>query len=100
MTRYEQMNKASCGKILDAAFTMAVEDGLLSIRRNTVAERAGIAHSLVTYYFNMDELRDAIIKRAIEKEQVDILAQGLALSNPVAMSAPTKLKSKALATLL
>jgi DNA-binding transcriptional regulator YbjK len=100
MNRYKQMNKASRDKIVNAAFTMAVEDGLLSIRRNTVAERAGIAHSLVTYYFNMNELRDAIIQRAIECEQVDILAQGLALSNSVAVAAPAKLKSKALATLL
>lgn len=100
MTRYEQMNKASRDKIVNAAFTMAAEEGLLSIRRNAVADRAGIAHSLVTYYFNMNQLQDAIIERAIECEQVDILAQGLALSNRIAVAAPAKLKSKALATLL
>ncbi len=88
-------------KILDAAFTLAVEGGYRSIRRDMIAERAGVAGGTVNLHFlTMDNLKAAIMKRAIESEQLDILAAGMAESDPTAMKAPKALRVRALQTLL
>ena len=88
-------------EILDKAVGLALEVGFNNIRRDTVARRAGCATGLVSHYFkNMDGLRTAIMEEAIKAEHVTIIAQGLAQGDTVAMSAPARLKTKALATLM
>lgn len=88
-------------KILDAAFAMAVEGGFRNIRRDAIAERAGVATGTVhLHYGTMDNLKAAIMRRAIDAEQLDILAVGMAEGDPVASKAPKALRVKALQTLL
>jgi AcrR family transcriptional regulator len=88
-------------KILDAAFTLACEGGYRALRRDMIAERAGVAGGTVNlHYGKMDDLKAAIMKRAIESEQLDILAAGMAECDPVAMKAPKPLRVRALQTLL
>jgi AcrR family transcriptional regulator len=88
-------------KILDAAIDMALEVGFNNVRRDAVAQRAGCATGMVNYvYKNMDGLRTAIMEEAIESEHISIIAQGLAQGDPTAMSAPARLKSKALSALM
>lgn len=88
-------------KILDAAFALAVECGYRALRRDHVAERAGVAGGTVNlHYLTMDNLKAAIMRRAIDDEQLDILAAGMAESDPTAMKAPKALKVRALQTLL
>ena len=88
-------------KILDAAFTLACECGYRGIRRDAIAERAGVAGGTVNlHYLTMDNLKAAIMKRAIESEQLDILAAGMAEGDQTAMKAPKALKVRALQTLL
>lgn len=88
-------------KILDAAFTLACEGGYRAIRRDAIAERAGVAGGTVNLHFDtMDNLKAAIMQRAIESEQLDILAAGMAEGDSTAMKAPKALKVRALQTLL
>jgi DNA-binding transcriptional regulator YbjK len=89
-------------KILNAAFALAAKKGLRNIRRAQIAKRAQCAAGLVSYYFRpdgMDGLRTAIVKRAIEREHLGILASALAEQHAAAKAAPSELKQKALATL-
>ena len=88
-------------KILDAAFTLAVECGYRGIRRDMIAERAGVAGGTVNLHWReMEYLKSAIMLRAIDEEQLDILAAGMAEGDSTAMKAPKALKVRALQTLL
>jgi AcrR family transcriptional regulator len=88
-------------KILDAAFALAVECGYRGIRRDMIAERAGVAGGTVNlHYSTMENLKAEIMRRAIDSEQLDILAAGMAEGDSVAMKAPKALRIKALQTLL
>jgi len=88
-------------KILDAAFSLACECGYRGIRRDMIAERAGVAGGTVNLHFlTMDNLKAAIMRKAIESEQLDILAAGMAEGDQTAMKAPKALKVRALQTLL
>lgn len=83
-------------KILSAALELAERDGFATVRRDTVAQHAGVATGLVNYYYdNMTALRNAIMRAAIDRSIIPIVAQGLAYQHPVAMSAPKKIKEKA-----
>lgn len=88
-------------KILDAAFALAIEGGYRALRRDNIAERAGVAGGTVNlHYATMENLKGAVMQRAIDSEQLDILAAGMADSDPIAMKAPKPLRVRALQTLL
>lgn len=83
-------------QILNVAVDMAIKDGYNNIRRNGIAETAGVSENLVTNYFNtMTQLRRDIIRVAIKKEIPEIIAQGLANGDKHARKAPPELKEKA-----
>ncbi len=87
--------------IIDAAYQIADEKGFTHVMRDDVATRAGVASGSVNYYYsNMDSLRSAVMLRAVEEENVHIIAIGLAARHPVAMSAPEGLRRAALETLM
>lgn len=66
-------------KIINAAVTVAVRKGLRRFSRVEVAQEAEVAEATVSYHFgNMDELRREIVKTAIEREFVSILADARA----------------------
>ena len=88
-------------RILIAACDMAAEMGIDNIRRDAVAKHAGFSIGAVTTHFgNMDGLRQAIMQHAIKTERLDIIAMGLANSDPIAIKAPKELKIRALRTLM
>jgi len=83
-------------QILNVAVTLSVRCGYNNIRRDHVAEVAGVSEGLVTKYFNtMTQLRRDIIRSAIKKEIPEIIAQGLANGDKHAKKAPPELKNKA-----
>lgn len=87
--------------ILEVAYTMAQRDGFGSLTRDGVAAEAGVAMGSVNHhYVKMSVLREAIMQRAVEEENLELIAQGIALGNTIAKSAPLDLRTKALATLL
>lgn len=84
-------------QILNAAVTLSIREGWGTITRDKVAASAGVSAGLVTKYFvSTDELRDCIMRTAIERELLTIIADGLALRNTVAMSAPANMRAQAI----
>ena len=87
--------------ILDTAYKMAQRDGFASITRDGVAAEAGVAMGSVNHHYGtMQVLRDAVMQRAVEEEQLELIAQGIAMGDNVAKSAPLELRQRAISTLL
>ena len=87
--------------ILEVAYVMAQRDGFGSLTRDGVAVEAGVAMGTVNHHWlRMEALRDAVMQRAVEEEQLELIAQGMALGHDVAKSAPLELRTRALTTLL
>lgn len=86
-------------EILNAAIDLAVKIGYQSITRETVAKAACTSCALVTRYFNMAELKEAVMTAAIEKQIIPIIAQGLGLGDIQAQNITGDLKQKVIAYL-
>ena len=66
-----------------------------------VAAEAGVAMGSVNHHYGtMQVLRDAVMQRAVEEEQLELIAQGIAMGDNIAKSAPLELRQRALTTLL
>jgi AcrR family transcriptional regulator len=86
--------------ILAAAVTLADRDGYVQITRDGVAKAAGVSAGLVTrYFFCSTELRRCIMERAIDQNLLGIVAQGLAVRDALALSAPAEMRAAAAAQL-
>ena len=87
--------------ILEVAFTMAQRDGFGTLTRDGVAAEAGVAMGSVNHHWvKMSALREAVMQRAVEEENLELIGQGMALGDSVAKSAPLELRTRALTTLL
>lgn len=87
--------------ILEVAYTMAQRDGFGTLTRDGVAAEAGVAMGSVNYHWGkMSALREAVMQRAVEEENLELIGQGMALGDSIAKSAPLELRTRALTTLL
>lgn len=87
-------------EILDAALAIAVTEGLRGTTRDLVAARVGVSPALVSmHYSTMDQLRRAVMRAAIDREVLPIVAEGLALRDPHALKASEDLRARAAASL-
>lgn len=87
--------------ILEVAYVMAQRDGFGSLTRDGVAAEAGVAMGSVNHHWKvMSALREAVMQRAVEEENLELIGQGMALGDSVAKSAPLELRTRALTTLL
>lgn len=83
-------------RILEAALALAEEKGFREFTRAEVAERAAIALTSINAAFGtMNALRCAVMSAAIERQRLAVVAQGLAVHDPVAEAAPYGLKKLA-----
>ena len=83
-------------EILAAALKLAATRGYAKISREQIAEAAGCSTGLVSRYFGtMTNLRRTLMRKAIERRIVKVVAQGLADGNPLARKAPDDLRSEA-----
>lgn len=86
--------------ILAAAVEVAKSQRLAEMTRAGVAREAGVAPGLVSHYFgDMAALRAEIMTQAVREGILAIVAEGLALRDPIAQAAPEELKFNALASL-
>lgn len=84
-------------EILNAAIELAVKIGYQNITRDGVALAANISSGLVTIYFSpIQELKNAVMKSAIEKEILSIIAQGMSLGDTQAQAITPELKQRVL----
>lgn len=85
-------------QILDEALRCAEACGYANITRQMVADRLKLAPGLVSHYFGtMEDLRRTVMRHAIQRELLRIVAQGVVAKHPVAMRAPKELRTRALA---
>lgn len=81
--------------ILDAAITLAKKRGYNRITRDAVAEEAGVSSPLIAAYFpRMSHLRVAIMDTSINRQIVEIIAQGLTINDPMALNINEGLRKK------
>jgi len=82
--------------ILNSAIVIAMEKGYNKITRDDVAETAGVSMGLITYYFEtMNQLKRDIMRTAVKRGIVEIVAQGLTNKDRHALKASKELKTKA-----
>lgn len=83
-------------EILAAAFDIAKTSGLASVSGKKIAivlniGRTGVMHHIIS----MHELRCEVMRQAITVEELAIIAQGLAVGDPIAQGAPEELRRRA-----
>lgn len=94
--RATEMKSARNTAILEAAIAEAKEQGYQWITREAVAKRAGVSvGSVSNAYERMVFLKRAVLRAAIDREILEIVAQGLADGSEIARGAPSDLKQRA-----
>jgi AcrR family transcriptional regulator len=98
---YEKLSGAEREvQILAAAVTAAETYGYTRFTLQQVATIAGVDKSLPIHYFGtMVKLRRKVMRAAIKRECLAVIAQGLALRDPHAQKAPDELRQRALQSL-
>lgn len=87
-------------ELLDVALTLAKRRGYLNLTRDALADAAGCSQGLVTKRFgSMAKLRKEVMRAAVNLEVLEVIAQGIAAKDPVAMRAPAELKARAAGSL-
>lgn len=82
--------------ILDAAVRVAERKHYALMTRQDIAAEAGVTGPLVQHYFGtMEQLRRAVMRKAVRDRVLRVIAQGLIAGNPHAMQASPALKSAA-----
>lgn len=86
--------------LLDVALKLAGRHGLTNLTREQIAEAAAVSPALVSARLGtMVALRRTVMRQAIARENLPVLAQGLAARDPYAVKAPLALRQRAVATL-
>lgn len=100
LDRANQQRKARRAKLIKAAHALARKVGYRHIMRADVADRVGMAHSIINHEFGtMDGLRDAVVEYAVRRGYTTVLAQALAAGHPIAKRAPAELRARAISSL-
>lgn len=87
--------------ILKAAIRIAREHGFQKITRDLIAKKAGVGAGTVSAAFGtMVQLKRAVMRFAINTEELEIIADGLGIKDKTAMKINGDLKQRALATLV
>lgn len=87
--------------ILDVSMALAEQHGYNRVSRDQVARVCGFpSSSLITYHMgSMVEFRRKIMREAIKRANLRVLAQGLAAQDRQALKAPEDMKARALQSL-
>ena len=86
-------------EILEAGIALAKRGNYNQITRDALAKKAGCSAALVSAYFGtMVQFRRALMRHAVDREVVEIVAQGLVDRNPYARKAPDDLKQRAMSS--
>ena len=78
------------------ATELAAAVGYLNITREAVAEKANVGAALISSYFTMPELKVAVVRHSVEKENLPVLAQAIINNSPHARGLSERLKIRAL----
>ncbi len=101
MTKRRMKRDERAEEILNAALKVSEEHGYDKVSRAQIAEEANCAESLISFYFStMDDVRDTIMKEAILKHNLKIIAQGIISNSEHVLTASKYLKQEALLSIL
>lgn len=88
-------------EILNAALAVAARLGFANVRVADIATQAGCGYGTVSYHFNtMTQMRRAMMRAAVDRKLLKIIAEGLVMRHPEAKKAPADIQQKAIASLL
>lgn len=97
MTTPRMTPVARKAQIMDAALSVAAEGHYRYMSREDIARAAECSPGLVTaYYGGIESLRDEVLREAIRRHRLPVIAQGLAARDPLADEAPDDVKREAL----
>ncbi|MNJ10736.1 Bacterial regulatory protein, tetR family [compost metagenome] len=86
--------------LLDAAYRMAVNDGLFSLSMTEVAKASGFSRGTVNNYFtNLDGLRNEVVSMGVAHQNHKLCAQAVASGLPCAERVPDEFRQAALKSL-
>lgn len=86
-------------QLLACAIELAKTHGYNRITRKQVAELAGVSEGNVARLYTMPQLREEVLRHAIDHKMLKIVAQGLASCDPICDGIAASLKRQALAAL-
>lgn len=88
-------------QLIDVALKLAAKHGLANVRRDQIAEAADVSPGLVSHALGtMTEMRRTIMRQAIAREVLPIIAEGIVAKDKTALKAPDALRKRALAALV
>jgi|SRR6478752_1767424 len=100
MKQIKLEKKERVAQILAASLAIAERVGYTNVTRHAVAERLGIASTLVPYHMGtMVAFRRAILREAIRTECLPVIAQAVVAKDRHASKVPPELRSRALESL-
>ena len=83
--------------ILAAALPLAAEHGYRNITRNQIAEAAKVSGPTLNYHFGtMAQLQRDLMRHAIARENLRVIAQGISAGDSQAAKVDSELRSRAL----
>lgn len=83
--------------ILNTALALAELQGLNNFSSPELARACNCGHPLIFHHFDgMEALRREVMQKAVDEENLNVLAQGLVSKDPIACAAPERLRQKAL----
>lgn len=87
-------------QIVEAALRVAKRDGYDRMTRADIAKAAGCSAASVQYHFGtMEQVRRHVMRAALRVPVLEVLAQGLARRNRIALRASPELRAEALRVL-
>lgn len=87
-------------QLLDVAVALASKSGLAKLTREQIALKANVSPGLVSARLGtMENLRRSVMRQAVAREDLKLLAEGLVTRHPVALRAPAELRARAAASL-
>jgi AcrR family transcriptional regulator len=87
-------------RIIDGALQAAERVGFNRMTLEDVATASGVSKQLpLTHFKTMQAIRRKVMREAVRRGNLRILAQGLALRDPHALKAPPELRQQAAASL-
>ena len=87
-------------QLLDVAVALASKGGLANLTREKIALQANVSPGLVSHRLGtMENLRRSVMRQAVVREDMKLLAEGLVARNPIVMKAPEELRQRAAASL-
>lgn len=86
--------------LMDKALELSARDGYKNVTMEALTTAAGVSRTLYARYFtSVLQFRVEVMRTAVKRRNLPIIAQGLVARDPHALKAPSELREAAIATL-